>query len=200
MKNLSKMSLMVVCLGILSINTQLTAHSSSDQKCATNVKKLIKHNCAYQTVSDVLSSTVISDISSLLYNVQTVGSTAYAALLAYAVALAATLPTGNVIIADSNGNVAVDVAQGGTNTYANYQSGSIAPNQMSNIAVIDAQAWPCGLGVQSVYSNTLPGIQNVVAKRLNAIPFSNVGSNSYLNSLGTVLMSVDASSICVPLP
>lgn len=188
-----KISLVVVAL----TNSMMTADSSHhhDQKCATYVKKLLNNNCAYLTLYNTLSPNV-SAISALLYAVH-LDSANYPALLTFCETLADTLSTGNIIVTDPDGLVVVDTSADGANTYDNYQAGTISPNQMTSISFIDSQGWPCGLGVETKYNNPAAVFQNNVVIRLDIIPGSNVGDYSYLNSLGSVNMSVTMGEICL---
>jgi hypothetical protein len=126
-------------------------------------------------------------------------------------ALASILPTGRVVVTDSDGLVVVDtgkpngtgcdgvfLADGGTcepneNDYPSYNAGgapatfseTINVNHNSRVAILDAQTFVCGLGVETKYSNSVHVDQNYVAIRLGP----------YLNSTGTARISVNAGSI-----
>jgi hypothetical protein len=179
-------------------------HKKVKPVCAPQVKELIRNTSVYRALYQTLKPTV-SAISSLVYAIQ-LNSAAYPDLLAFANALAASVPTGRIIIADSNGVVIVDTNQGDLNTYDNYQNGlnpatfadAISINQMTNAAFIDSQIYPCGIGVETIFNSALGTTESYVVLRLKVIPNS-VSTESYLNSLGSVSMSVETFSACIML-
>jgi hypothetical protein len=213
MNHLHKITLAVVCLGTLLTISKITADNYDSeinrhqrQNCARHTQGLIKNIPAYQTLYQTLNPNVAA-FGSLLYAVQ-LNSANYTALYNFALTVAAELSTGRIVIADPDGLVAVDTGKGGLNTYANYQAGAnpatfanaINVNHNSRISFINAQEWPCGLGCETKFSNSVQTTQNYVAIRLERIPGSNAGlpidndmDDSYLNSVGTVRMSINAA-------
>jgi hypothetical protein len=213
MNYLNKISLAAVCFGILLTGAKITADNYDNevdrhyrQNCARHTQNLIKDIPAYQTLFQTLSPN-INALSALLFAVQQ-NSANYTALLNFCLTLAAELPTGRIVAIDPDGLVAVDTGKGGLNTYANYQAGAnpatfanaINVNHMSRISFINTQEWPCGLGVETKFSNSVQTTQNYVAIRGNRIPGSDAGlpvdndmDDSYLNSIGSFRMSINAA-------
>jgi hypothetical protein len=89
-----------------------------------------------------------------------------------------TLPDGTVVLDTGKpANLTVTPATG--STLANFKAKTINENHNSRLAILDAQQYPCGFGMETKVSTTL-GLQEVaVAKRVGP----------YMNSLGTVRIS-----------
>jgi hypothetical protein len=103
----------------------------------------------------------------------------YAPLLAEANATAASTANGRVVITLPDGTVVVDTSRGAANTYANFVAKTINENHNSRIAILDAQLFECGIGVETRRSSTTGAVENYVARRLGA----------YLDNSGTARMS-----------
>ncbi len=229
--NFAKKSLGVTCLGLLlttASNLEARRHNSSScsqpkkpiknkcaQKCACNVLYLINTDPTYMTLYQTLNPQV-PELTTLLQNLLDVSGTpqdfenAYDLLYAACEALASTLPTGRVVVTDSDGLVVVDTGKpngtgcNGTftgvnaclpneNNYPSYNAGgapatfyeTINVNHNSRVAILDAQQYVCGIGAETKYSNSVHAEQNYVAIRLGP----------YLNSTGTARISVNAGSL-----
>jgi hypothetical protein len=204
MNYVNKLSLAALCVGMFFATAVKADHYR--QNCARHTQGLIKSIPAYQTLFQTLSPQVDA-FSSLLFAVQQ-NSANYTNLYNFALSIASLLPTGRIVVIDPDGLVAVDTGKGGLNTYANYQAGAapatfanaINVNHMSRVSFINSQEWPCGLGCETKFSNSVQTTQNYVAMRLNRIPGSDAGlpvdndrDDSYLNSIGSVRMSTNAS-------
>jgi hypothetical protein len=103
----------------------------------------------------------------------------YATLLAEANATAASTANGRVVITLPDGTVVVDTSKGANNTFANFQAKTINENHNSRVAILDAQLFECGIGVETKRSSTTGAIEDGVARRLGV----------YLNNAGTARMS-----------
>ncbi len=103
----------------------------------------------------------------------------YAKLLAEANATAASITKGRILIALADGTVVVDTSKGAANTYANYAAKKINENHNTRIAILDAQLFECGLGVETKRSTTDGVVESYVAVRLG----------NYLDNSGTVRIS-----------
>jgi hypothetical protein len=103
----------------------------------------------------------------------------YATLLAEANADAAKTPKGRVLITLPDGTVVVDTSKGAANSYANFVAKKINENHNSRIAILDAQLFECGVGLETKRSTTDNVIESYVARRLG----------NYLDNSGTVRFS-----------
>jgi hypothetical protein len=106
----------------------------------------------------------------------------YDTLLAHANTVAALLPTGRIVITIPDGTVVVDTGKGALNTYANYLAKAINENHNTRIAIHAAQAYACGVALETKLSSTVGAKDSYVAIRLG----------NFLDSNGTVRMSVTA--------
>jgi hypothetical protein len=103
----------------------------------------------------------------------------YAPLLAEANAAAASTANGRVVVTLPDGTVVVDTSKGAANTYANFVAKTINENHNSRVAILDAQLFECGIGVETKRSATTGAVEVYVARRLGA----------YLDSSGTARIS-----------
>jgi hypothetical protein len=89
-----------------------------------------------------------------------------------------TLPDGTVVVDTGKpANTTVTPATG--STLANFKAKTINENHNTRLAILDAQQYPCGFGLETKVSTTLGLMETAVAKRLGA----------YMNSYGTVRVS-----------
>ncbi len=105
--------------------------------------------------------------------------TSYAKLLAEANLTALSTPKGRVVVTLQDGTVVVDTSKGASNTYVNYIAKKINENHNSRIAILDAQLYECGVGVETKRSTTDNKVESYVAQRLG----------TYLESSGTARFS-----------
>ncbi len=103
----------------------------------------------------------------------------YATLLAEANADAVLVPKGRIVVTLPDGTVVVDTSKKTLNTYANFLAKKINENHNTRVSIFDAQAFECGVGVETKRSSTDGVVESYVAKRLG----------NYLASSGTVRIS-----------
>ena len=110
----------------------------------------------------------------------------YQPLLDTANTLAASLPTGRVVITLPDGTVVLDTARDDntadpkSNSYQHFLDKTINENHNSRLAILGAQEYACGVGLESKLSTTTGLTESYVAIRVG----------EQLNSLGTVRMSI----------
>lgn len=128
------------------------------------------------------------DLAQLLDDVTDVST--YNALVNFSVDLARSIPDGRLLIALPDGTVVVDTAEPidfdnrlpRGNSYQHYQNKTVNENHNTRVAIMSAQQWPCGIGVESKPSTTTGTFQSYVALRLG----------THLQSSGTARLSVIA--------
>lgn len=103
----------------------------------------------------------------------------YSVLLTEANATAATVANGRIVITLPDGTVVVDTSKGTANTYQNFKNKVINENHNTRVAILDAQIYDCGVGLETKKSTTDNIVESYVAKRLG----------NYLDSAGTVRIS-----------
>jgi len=131
----------------------------------------------YKGLQDVVTPKV-AQLKTSLSAVKDVAT--YNALLTQSTAIASSIGTsGRVLLTLQDGTVVVDTSKGATNTYANYTAKKINENHNSRVAILDAQLFECGLGLETKISTTDHAREDYVAVRLG----------DYLNSTGTVRVS-----------
>lgn len=96
------------------------------------------------------------------------------------IAAAVSPGTGRVVITLPDGTVVIDTSKdNAANTLANFQAKKINENHNTRVAILDAQIYDCGVGVETKLSSSTGGVEEYVAKRLGA----------YLKSAGTARIS-----------
>lgn len=202
--NLKKPLLIISMIGFLFASFSVEADckvKSPKGPCASEVKELIKNDPVYHTLYKTLYP-FIPTLTTLTHNA--VDQASYEPLLAECLLIASLLPTGRVVVADSDGLVAVDTGKSlALNTYANYQYGAdpstfsmaINVNHNSRVSILDAQLQICGVGVETKFSNSVGAEQNYVAIRLGNALSGLTSAQSYLNNDGTARISVNAGTI-----
>lgn len=103
----------------------------------------------------------------------------YNILLAEANADALLTTKGRIVVTLPDGTVVVDTSKGKLNTFANYKAKKINENHNTRIAILDAQLYECGVGLETKRSTTDNAIESYVARRLG----------NYLDNSGTVRFS-----------
>jgi hypothetical protein len=117
-------------------------------------------------------------------NFATATETQYQALFSLATAKVAAanaaIPTtsARIVITLPDGTVVVDTGKS-TNTLDNFKSKAINENHNSRLAILDAQQYPCGFGMETKVSTSVGAKEVSLAKRIGL----------YMNSLGTVRIS-----------
>ena len=132
---------------------------------------------AYANLNAILTPAQVTKFKNKLNGVT--GAPTYNSLLNEANTVAALIANGRVLITLPDGTVVVDTSKGANNTYANFQAKTINENHNSRIAILDAQLWACGVGLETKTSTSTGDVEVYLAKRLGA----------YLNSAGTVRLS-----------
>jgi hypothetical protein len=112
-----------------------------------------------------------------------VDQTTYATLLTTARNTANAVATGRVVITLPDGTVVVDTSKtddpGNTmtsgNSYQHFQNKTVNENHNSRVAILDAQEWPCGIGLETKLSSTTGHKEVYFAIRLGA-QFDSIGT------------------------
>ena len=110
----------------------------------------------------------------------------YQTLLDSANTLAGSVATGRVVITLADGTVMVDTARDdntaspSSNSYQHFLDKTINENHNSRVAILAAQQYACGIGVESKFSSSTGQTESYVAVR----------AGEHLDSDGTIRMSV----------
>lgn len=144
--------------------------------CATQVQTKVTQ-APYATLNAILTPARVTSIKNKLDAVANPAT--YNILRAEAVATANLIADGRVVITLPDGTVVVDTSKGAANTYANFQAKTINENHNTRVAILDAQIYDCGLGLETKTSTSTGDVEVYLAKRLGA----------YLDSAGTVRLS-----------
>jgi hypothetical protein len=165
-----------VALAALLVFTGSTAQA---QTCQPGIATAFfgPHNAKYQAIVNAMVP-VFGQLSTELTAV--VDQPTYQNLLNTANTLAGSLATGRVVITLPDGTVVIDTSKGGTNTFANFQAKTINENHNSRLAILAAQEYACGIGVESKFSTSTNQTESYVAIR----------TGPQLDSAGTIRMSV----------
>jgi len=119
----------------------------------------------------------------------TVDQTTYQSLLTDARTLAGSIANGRVLVTVPDGTVVLDTAKPDdptdatpndlANSYQHFKNKKVNENHNSRVAILDAQEWPCGVGLESKFSTSDNQREIYVAVRLG----------SHLDSNGTARLS-----------
>ncbi|MDO8334434.1 MAG: hypothetical protein Q7T35_07195 [Nitrosomonas sp.] len=168
MKKASLVLLVLTALFVTSFNAMAACAPQVTTKLAA---------APYDTLNAILTPAKVTSFRNKLNNVTNQAS--YAILLAEANATATLIANGRVVVTLPDGTVVVDTSKGANNTYTNFIDKAINENHNTRVAILDAQIYDCGVGLESKTSSST-GVQEVyLAKRLGA----------YLDSVGTVRLS-----------
>ena len=168
MKKASLVLLVLTALFVTSFNAMAACAPQVTTKLAA---------APYDTLNAILTPAKVTSFRNKLNNVTNQGT--YAILLAEANATATLIANGRVVVTLPDGTVVVDTSKGANNTYANFIDKAINENHNTRVAILDAQIYDCGVGLETKTSSST-GVQEVyLAKRLGA----------YLDSAGTVRLS-----------
>ena len=197
-KKFSKNKLFFVILSALFIFVNSTAFAGSDdsyrqqenqlkKKCAPRVPRLIENDPEYAQLFQTLDPQV-SQLKELLAAV--VDQATYQNLLDLARSIASSKPTGRVLITLPDGTVVVDTSKPDdpdnstpdvqANSFQHFKNKTVNENHNTRISILNAQLWPCGLGVERKFSTTDNVFEIYLAKRLGP----------YLNNEGTARLSI----------
>lgn len=168
MKKASLVLLVLTALFVTSFNAMAACAPQVTTKLAA---------APYDTLNAILTPAKVTSFRNKLNNVTNQGT--YAILLAEANATATLIANGRIVVTLPDGTVVVDTSKGANNTYANFIDKAINENHNTRVAILDAQIYDCGVGLETKTSSST-GVQEVyLAKRLGA----------YLDSVGTVRLS-----------
>lgn len=108
-----------------------------------------------------------STLTSLIANVNS--SSNYNLLLSLANSIASSRANGRVIITIPNGTVMIDTAQGASNTFTNFLTNMVNPNNLNtSIPIANALTYPCGIGLQTAFDTTSSTFDVAVSLRLGS--------------------------------
>jgi hypothetical protein len=187
-KKFSKNKLFFVILSVLFIFVNSTAFAASlDSKCAPMVQRLIKEDPVYANLFQILDPHVPQLKASLA---AVVDQATYQSLLDLARGIANSTPTGRVLITLPDGTVVVDTSKPDdpsnstpdvqANSFQHFKNKTVNENHNTRISILDAQLWPCGLGVERKFSTTDNVSEIYLAERLG----------DYLNNDGIARLSI----------
>lgn len=164
-----------LALAALSVTSVNSFAALAPKACAPNVLALV----ASSTYKDLAAMLTASDVNALKSAMHTISdATQYQALLDLANGIS-TKTSARVVVTLPDGTVVVDTKKATNNTYDNFVAKAINENHNTRIAFLDAQLWPCGVGVESKYSTSTGTKEIAVAKRIG----------NYLDSVGTIRIS-----------
>jgi hypothetical protein len=172
---------------VVSIGLVLGAGNAQAQDAQTcqpglNAAYLGVHSVQYQTIINALIPSAGALIGQLhtLVGTGAAGDTDpnYATLLTTATTVKNSIPNGRVLITLPDGTVVLDTAAV-NNTRANYKAKLINENHNSRLAILAAQEYPCGLGLESKLSTSTGTNEAYFALRAGA----------HLDSDGTLRIS-----------
>ncbi|MBL8498249.1 hypothetical protein ABF87_07000 [Nitrosomonas sp. JL21] len=161
---------------ILAITSLFLISFNAMSACAPQVQTKLTA-APYASLNAILTPAKINSFTTKLNAVANVAT--YNALRTEANATAALIADGRVVVTLPDGTVVVDTSKGAANTYQNFQDKVINENHNTRVAILDAQLYDCGVGLETKTSTSTGSEEVYVAKRLGA----------YLNSAGTVRLS-----------
>jgi hypothetical protein len=167
---IQKLSLILVIAALSFISANVMA------ACAPQVQAKLTA-APYASLNAILTPARITSFTNKLNAVANVAT--YNALRTEANATAALIADGRVVVTLPDGTVVVDTSKGAANTYQNFQDKVINENHNTRVAILDAQIYDCGVGVETKTSTSTGSEEVYVAKRLGP----------YLNSAGTIRLS-----------
>lgn len=168
MKKTSLVILMLAALFFTSFNVMAGCGEQVQTKLAAP---------PYDTLNAVLTATKVTSFKNKLSAVA--DQATYNVLLNEANATAAMIANGRIVVTLPDGTVVVDTSKGANNTFDNFKAKTINENHNTRVAILDAQLWSCGVGLETKTSSTDNVVESYLAKRLGI----------YLNSVGTVRLS-----------
>ena len=185
MKKTSKMFRRLATTAVLAAALVFTGATAQAQTCNPGLgAAFVAHAATYTQVLTALAPAV----PALQTGLAAVNNQAtYATYLAAARTLAGTVPNGRLLITLPDGTVMIDTGRPDDptdvmatgNSFAHFGSKTVNENHNSRIAILDAQEWPCGVGLERKLSTTTGQTETYVAMRLGA----------HLDNLGTARLS-----------
>jgi hypothetical protein len=177
----------LVTASALAVMMVLAGSSSAQaQTCQPGIQAAFAgpHGPTYTTLAGVLfNAGVYNALTSQLAAVtddatyNTLLGTANAVAAAVNARMLITVPDGTVVI-DTNRNDGPGSPQ--NNLFANFQAKTINENHNSRIAILMAQEYPCGVGVENKFSTSTGLDESAVARR----------AGDHLDSAGTLRLSM----------
>jgi hypothetical protein len=173
----------------LLLLTSTTARAADDNSCQPGIFKAVAGNPVYSQLFFALSPQV-PDLRALLEQVS--DQLSYANLLTTAKAVAASIPSGRVVVTLPDGTVVLDTARPDDpansmesgNSFEHFEEKTVNENHHSRIAILSAQLYSCGVGVESKLSTSTGQVETYLAIRLG----------KHLNSAGTARLSIVAAT------
>ena len=161
-----------------------TGNSAYAQTCQPGISTAIAgpHSAQYIALATALGPAVPTLTTQLA---AVVDQATYQTLLTTANALAGTVATGRVLITLPDGTVVLDTnradntADPTSNSYQHFLDKTINENHNSRIAILAAQEYPCGVGIESKLSSSTGQNEAYIAIR----------AGTHLDSVGTLRMS-----------
>ena len=192
MKKLRMLSVFAVAFGMTAFSSTAFAQKAANPEAA---QKMVAPLVAPQAIAtpncvpgiDVALrgqygrqySSLIASLSPNVYDltqlVDAVDNPAtYRDLLTFSRDLAASIPNGRLLIALPDGTVVVDTFQPDDldnnllegNSYEHFEKKTVNENHNTRVAIMSAQLYPCGVGVESKPSTTTGTFQSYAALRL----------------------------------
>jgi len=148
---------------------------------------------AYATHADTYSqlfAVLVPQLGTLQLGLAAVTNQAtYALYLANVKTIASSIPTGRMVVTLPDGTVVIDTSKPDDpidaleagNSYKHFQDKTVNENHNTRVAILAAQQFPCGVGLERKLSTTTGVTESYLAYRLGA----------YLDSLGTARLSVE---------
>lgn len=154
-----------------------TATAQDAQTCQPGIMAAYQgpNAAQYQTLINALipqAGQLIAEFNAM------VDQATYAPLLARAQSVAMSITNGRVLIALPDGTVVLDTSRT-NNTYANFLAKAINENHNSRVAILAAQEYPCGLGLESKLSSSTGQNEAYFALR----------AGTHLDAIGTIRIS-----------
>lgn len=185
MKTTFRNLVVTLSLATALIGSSAPAFAQDAQTCQPGIAAafLGPHTAKYQAVLNAMIP-AFPAMSAQLAAV--VDQPTYQTLLDSANTLAGSVATGRVVVTLPDGTVVLDTARDDntvdpkSNSFQHFLDKTINENHNSRVAILAAQEYPCGLGLESKFSSSTGQTESYVAIRAGA----------HLDSDGTIRMSV----------
>ena len=169
---------------VLVASSLVTATNANAQSCQPGIgPAFAAHQADYTAIANIIvpSNNVVRNLLGAVMDQAT-----YTSLLNAANAIAAAIPnTGRVVITVPDGTVMVDTnapddpgnAMPTGNSFAHFQSKTVnTDNHNTRIAILSAQMFECGIGIERRLSTSTGVVETYLAQRLG----------THLDSVGTL--------------
>jgi hypothetical protein len=169
----------------LAVTLLVTSGTAQAQNCQPGIAQAFAgpHAAQYIALATALGPQMAALTTQLA---AVVDQPTYQTLLTSANAVAAAIvPNGRVVVTLPDGTVVLDTnrddntADPTSNSFAHFQSKTINENHNSRIAILVAQEYPCGAGVESKLSSSTGVTEHYLALR----------AGTHLDSAGTIRAS-----------